>query len=107
MKRGCENKGSPEDCEFWKGEGYCADDSEFHDAIMEQCPCSCEEVVEEVAAEVVEEVAEEVLVVKRGCENTGSPEDCEWWESEGYCADDSDFHDAMMTQCPCSCGEEG
>ena len=45
-------------------------------------------------------------MVKRDCENKGEAEDCEWWESEGYCADDSEFHDAMMEQCPCSCTGE-
>jgi hypothetical protein len=59
-------------------------------------------------AELEEKVAEEVVLVKRECENKGKPEDCEWWKSEGYCADDSEFHDAMLDECPCSCaGENG
>ena len=43
VKRECENKGSAEDCEWWKEQGYCATDSEFNSAMMDQCPCTCGE----------------------------------------------------------------
>ncbi|KAL5257183.1 hypothetical protein ACHWQZ_G012201 [Mnemiopsis leidyi] len=96
VKRDCENKGSAEDCAWWKEQGYCAADSEFNGAMMDQCPCTCEE-----------KKVEEVLLVKRDCENKGSAEDCAWWKEQGYCAADSEFNGAMMDQCPCTCeGEE-
>ncbi|KAL5257187.1 hypothetical protein ACHWQZ_G012201 [Mnemiopsis leidyi] len=94
VKRDCENKGSAEDCAWWKEQGYCAADSEFNGAMMDQCPCTCEE-----------KKVEEVLLVKRDCENKGSAEDCAWWKEQGYCAADSEFNGAMMDQCPCTCGE--
>ena len=48
VKRECENKGSAEDCEWWQEQGYCAADSEFNSAMMDQCPCTCgEEIVPE------------------------------------------------------------
>ncbi|KAL5257188.1 hypothetical protein ACHWQZ_G012201 [Mnemiopsis leidyi] len=98
VKRDCENKGSAEDCAWWKEQGYCAADSEFNGAMMDQCPCTCEE-----------KKVEEVLLVKRDCENKGSAEDCAWWKEQGYCAADSEFNGAMMDQCPCTCeyGQRG
>merc|ERR1712039_972127 len=57
----CEDTGDAKDCAWWNEQGYCADDSEFHDAMVGQCAktCGCKELKVEVA--------EEVLVVKREC----------------------------------------
>ena len=42
LKRECENKGSEEDCAWWKEQGYCTDET-YKDAMAAECPCSCGE----------------------------------------------------------------
>ena len=36
----CKDDESPENCNFWKGEGYC-EDEKFKDSMLAVCPKTC------------------------------------------------------------------